>query len=113
MWAHYQTIIHKVSCYCLSKLALFFIVYTIVFTTSLQNTLDSLFFAIISLAASVTDLFLLSTIPFCSRVLGAESYLLIPLASKNIFNSFDIKSPPLSNSKHLILILDSFSTLFL
>ena len=57
------------------------------------------------------DLFLLSAIPFCSGVSGADTYLLIPLSMQKLLNSFEMNSPPLSDLRHFSLLPVSFSTL--
>ena len=108
-----QKIVHKVSCRYPFLICTLYRVYTAILTASLQNILEISFSNGIILAASSIDLFLLSTISFFSRVVGAYSYLLMLFTSKKMLNSFKVNSPLMSNLKYFIFTLDSFSTLFL
>jgi hypothetical protein len=58
-------------------------------------------------------MFFLVATPFCCGVLAPQKCVLIPCFSQIVSNSFEVKSPPLSDRRNLILSSISFSTIAL
>ena len=62
---------------------------------------------------SFSDLFFLSTTPFCCGVYGTECSIRIPSDSQKLWKSPLMYSPPLSDLIDLIFLLKLFSTISL